>query len=102
MLRAILCLSTTSLRSIFFFAFSLARLNWVYDVTICLVRLIQMFAIADHNIKMFSKIATFLQNQKILQKLQKHLVITQEKDDGVKIVIFYRLQQNISVELHMT
>ena len=31
----------------------------------------------------------------------KHLVITQEKDDGVKIVLSYGLQQNISVELHM-
>ena len=42
-----------------FFA-SLARLNWVYDVLIYLVRLTQIFATADHNIKMFSKIATFL------------------------------------------
>ena len=30
----------------------------------------------------------------------KHLVITQENDDGVKMVLFYRLQQNVSVELH--
>ena len=31
----------------------------------------------------------------------KHLVITQEKNDGVKMVLSYRLQQNVSVELHM-
>ena len=31
----------------------------------------------------------------------KHLVITQEKDDGVKMVLSYRLQQNVSAELHM-
>ena len=31
----------------------------------------------------------------------KRLVITHEKDDGVKMVLFYRLQQNVSVELHM-
>ena len=47
----------------FFFSFSFARLNWLYDVIIYLVRLTQMFATADHNIKMLSKIATFLQNR---------------------------------------
>ena len=62
MLRAILYLSTSSPISIFL-SFSLARLNWVYDVITCLVRLISMFTTADHNMKMFSKIATFLQNQ---------------------------------------
>ena len=31
----------------------------------------------------------------------KHLVITQEKDDGVKMVLSYCLQQNVGVELHM-
>ena len=31
----------------------------------------------------------------------KYLVITQEKDDGVKMVFSYRLQQNVGVELHM-
>ena len=31
----------------------------------------------------------------------KHLVITQEKDDGVKIVLSYLLQQNLNDELHM-
>ena len=31
----------------------------------------------------------------------KHWVITQEKDDGVKMVLSYCLQQNVSVELHM-
>ena len=30
----------------------------------------------------------------------KQLVITQEKDDGVKITLSYLLQQNVSVELH--
>ena len=31
----------------------------------------------------------------------KHLVITREKDQGVNKVLFYLLQQNVSVELHM-
>ena len=31
----------------------------------------------------------------------KHSVITQEKDDGVKMVLSYRLQQNVGVELRM-
>ena len=31
----------------------------------------------------------------------KHLVITQEKNDGLKMVLSYRLQQNVGVELHM-
>ena len=47
----------------FFFSFTLARLNCLYDVIICLLRLTQMFTAADHNMKMFPKIATFLQNQ---------------------------------------
>ena len=64
MLRAIIYLSILSYLSIFFFSISLfACLNWAYDVIICLVRLTQIFAIADHNIKMFSKIAAYLQNQ---------------------------------------
>ena len=62
MLRA-LFLSTSSLLSIFFLSFLLARLNWPNDVIICLVRLTQMFATADHNRKRFLKIAIFLQNQ---------------------------------------
>ena len=59
MLRALLYLSTLSPLSIFFFSCSLARLNWLYHVIIYLVRLTQMFATADHNIKMFAKIAPF-------------------------------------------
>ena len=31
----------------------------------------------------------------------KHLVITQEKDDGIKTVLSYGLQQNVSAELPM-
>ena len=31
----------------------------------------------------------------------KHMVITLEKDKGLKMVVSYRLQQNASVELHM-
>ena len=46
----------------FFFSFTLAHLNCFYDAIICLVRLTQMFTAADHNMKMFPKIATFLQN----------------------------------------
>ena len=61
MLQVILFLSTLSPLSIFS-SLSFVRLNWVYDVIICLVRLTQMFATADHNIKMFSTIAVFLQN----------------------------------------
>ena len=56
----------------FFFLISLARLNWVYDVVLCLA-LTQMFATADHNIKMFSKNATFLQNQ-FIKKLNCDLI----------------------------
>ena len=38
----------------------------------------------------------------ICRQLQaKHLVITQEKYIGIKMVLSYRLQQNASVELHM-
>ena len=47
----------------FFSSFSLARLNRLYDVIICFVRLTQIFATADHNVKMFAKLALFLQNQ---------------------------------------
>ena len=51
--------------------------------------------------------------QQIIQKTQslqilicsllqaKHLVITQEKENGVKMVLSYRLQQHVGVELHM-
>ena len=60
MLRAILYLSTLSLLSFFF---SCTLKNWIYDVMICLARLMQIFATADHNMNMLSKIATFLQNQ---------------------------------------
>ena len=63
MLPAILYLSTLSFLCIFSFSFSLARSNWLYDVIIFLVRLTQIFATADHNIKMFLNIAPFLQNQ---------------------------------------
>ena len=35
------------------------------------------------------------------RKKAKHLAITQEKDDGVKMVLSYRLQYNVSVELQM-
>ena len=57
----------------FFFSISLARLNWLYDIIICLVRLTQMFATADHYMKMFSKIAIFLQNQ-FIKKLISDLI----------------------------
>ena len=43
--------------------FCLHAWNWLNGVIIRLVRLTQMFATEDHNIKMFSKITTFLQNQ---------------------------------------
>ena len=63
MLRAILYFKHFNPSMHLFFSFSLARLNWLYDVIIYLVRLTQMFATADHYIEMLSKIATFLQNQ---------------------------------------
>ena len=49
----------------FFFFILLSLLNWLHDVIICLVGLIQMFTTAAHNtsMKIFPKIATFLQNQ---------------------------------------
>ena len=31
----------------------------------------------------------------------KHMVITQEKDAGLKMVLSYRLQRNVGVQLHM-
>ena len=68
MQRVILYLSTPNPLSIFFLSFSIARLNWVYDVIICIVRLTQILATADHNMKMFLEIAIFLQNQ-FIQKL---------------------------------
>ena len=34
-------------------------------------------------------------------KKTKHLVITQKTDSAVKMIFLYRLQQNVSVELHM-
>ena len=60
MLPAIFYLGTSSSLSILS---SLFRLNWVYDVIIYLLRLTQMLATAEHHINMFSKIATFMQNQ---------------------------------------
>ena len=63
MLRAILYFKHFNPSMHLFFSFFFARLNWLYDVIIYLVRLTQMFATADHYIEMFSKIATFLQNQ---------------------------------------
>ena len=62
MLRAILYLSTLSHLLILSSLFPLHAKNWVYDVLIRFLRLTYMFATADHNIKMFSKIASFLQN----------------------------------------
>ena len=56
---------------------------------------------------MFGIINQFIQKTQSLQILicrllqAKHLVITQERDDGVKMVLSYRLQQNVGVELHM-
>ena len=61
MLRAILYLIISSPKH-FFLTILLARLYWVYDVITCLVLLTQIFATADHKIKMFLKLATFLQN----------------------------------------
>ena len=49
MLRALSYVSTSSTLSNFFFAFSIARLNWLCDVVICLVQLTQMFATEDRS-----------------------------------------------------
>ena len=49
-----------------------------------------------------------LSKKRILQILicsllqAKHLVITQEKDNGIKMVLLYCLQQNVGVELCIT
>ena len=62
MLQAILYLSNSSPLNMFSFLFRLhAQTINVYDVIIYFVRLTQMFATADHNFKIFSEIAPFLQ-----------------------------------------
>ena len=56
---------------------------------------------------MFGIIHQIIQKTQSLQILicsllqAKHLVINQGKDDGTKMVLSYRLQQNVGVELHM-
>ena len=56
---------------------------------------------------MFGIINQIIQKTQSLQILicsllqAKHTVITQEKDDGLKMVHSYRLQPNASVELYM-
>ena len=56
---------------------------------------------------MFGIIHQIIQKTQSLQILicsqlqAKHLAITQEKDNGVKMVLSYGLQQNVAVELHM-
>ena len=56
---------------------------------------------------MFGIIHQIIQKTESLQILicsllqAKHLVITQEKNDGVKMVLSYRLQQHVGVELYM-
>ena len=62
MLPAIIYLTTLSPLSIFSSLFPLLAENWLYGVIIHLVRLTHVFATEDHNMNMFSKIATFLQN----------------------------------------
>ena len=68
-----------------------------------LVHFVYSFLIA----LMFGIINQIIQKTQSLQILirsllqAKHLVTTQEKDDGVKMVLSYRLQQNVAVELHM-
>ena len=68
-----------------------------------LVHLVYSFSIAW----IFGIINQIIQKTQSLQILicsllqAKHLVITQEEDDGVKMVLSYCLQQNIGVELHI-
>ena len=56
---------------------------------------------------MFGIIDQIIQKTQNLQILicsllqARHLVTIQEKNVGVKIVLSYRLQQNVGVELHM-
>ena len=56
---------------------------------------------------MFGSFNQIIQKTQSLQYLissvlqAKHLVITLEKDDCSKVVLSYRLQQNVGVELHM-
>ena len=56
-----------------------------------------MFGIINQNIQKIQSLQILICS--LLQA--KHLVITQEKDHGVKMVLSYRLQQNVNVELHM-
>ena len=68
-----------------------------------LVHFVYSFAIAW----IFGIINQIIQKTQSLQILicsllqAKHLVITQKKDNGIKMVLSYRLQQNVSVEQHM-
>ena len=55
-----------------------------------------IFGIINQIIQKTQSLQIFVANSK-----QNTLVITQEKDDGVKMVLSYSLQQNASVELHM-
>ena len=56
---------------------------------------------------MFGIINQIIQKTQTLQILicsliqAKRLVITQENHEGVKMVLSYRLQQNVGVQLHM-
>ena len=56
-----------------------------------------MFGIIHQNIQKTQSLQILICS--LLQA--KHLMITQEKDDGVKMALSYDLQQNVSVELHM-
>ena len=68
-----------------------------------LVHFVYSFSIAW----MFGIINQIIQKTQSLQILicsllqAKRLYVTQEKDDGVNIILSYCLQQNVGVELHM-
>ena len=56
-----------------------------------------MFGIINQNIQKTQSLEILICS--LLQA--KHLVITQEKGDGGKMVLSYRLQQNVGVKRHM-
>ena len=65
--------------------------------TCCLFSIAWMFGIINQIIQKTQR----LQILTCTPLQAKHLVITQEKDDGVKMVLSYRLQRHVGVELHM-
>ena len=71
MQQRILCLSISSLLSMFFGFFLLAS-NSLYDVIICLVRSAESFANRDHNMIIFQKCNIFTKSVYLESNLCPH------------------------------